>query len=108
MDLHHNKLSEVHDGIGGSSQLRVLHLNTNYLNVYPDEILKLFNLIDLDISSNDIRDYPLKLTELDKLNLVFIQENPIAESDNPVELKKMITYFEKVRGKDKLLIFWSA
>ena len=69
--------------------LEVLHINHNRFQEFPKQILSLNRLKDLDFSNNDIVDLPYELTNLDKLYLLFIQENPYdAEAKETLESMK--------------------
>jgi len=59
------------------------------------------NLKDLDFSNNDIVDLPYELTNLSKLNLLFIQQNAFEEQAKEA-LESMVTFYE---GKEISFIY---
>ena len=75
------------------ASLEVLHINDNRFQEFPLQILALKNLQDLDFSNNEIPDLPYEITELDKLNLLFIQKNAYNEEAKET-LESMIIFYE--------------
>ena len=54
-------------------------VNNNNINQFPQQIISLPKLNDLDISANMIEQIPYEVIGIKNLKLFYLQENPITE-----------------------------
>lgn len=75
--LHHNRLSVLPESIDQLTKLKVARVNDNYLIEFPDQFLGMSDLVDLDVSGNQLETLSRDLEHLESLELFNYQENPI-------------------------------
>ena len=110
LDLSHQDLKELPKelfGLGGN--LEVLNLSNNKL-ISLDGIQTLFNLKNLNLSSNQIKRLPKDICKCTKLEALVLDKNPILtdysylKSLGPVDIKSSLEkYFDELEYEDEPL-----
>jgi Leucine-rich repeat (LRR) protein len=75
-------LSYLPDSFSHLVNLRVLRLNDNYFTSFPDPVLKLVLLENLDLSKNNLRRFPTELGGFEKLQILALINNPWENKDD--------------------------
>ncbi|MBA4849780.1 leucine-rich repeat domain-containing protein [Emticicia sp. BO119] len=89
---HHNRLNDLPT----LPDLKLLHISYNIFRTIPDMVFELNNLVEIDMSKNQIMEVPIQLRKFEKLQRVFFEGNDfnlIAEKKE--ELAKLVTDLEK-------------
>ncbi|RYU95779.1 leucine-rich repeat domain-containing protein [Emticicia agri] len=89
---HHNRLNDLPT----LPDLKLLHISYNMFKRVPEEIYQLENLIEIDMSKNQIMEVPVQLRKFEKLQRVFFVENDFNRiAEKKEELAKLVTDLEK-------------
>lgn len=67
-----------------STHLESLCLSSNTISSIPDDICKYKNLVQLDIDNNMIKDLPYEMTNMTRLQTLYITGNPLNEEAKEV------------------------
>lgn len=79
LDLSHNELAEVPDGVGHARCLLVLNMSHNKLESIPSQLLmNVTDLLNLDVSHNDLEALPPQLRRLANLQTLVLSHNPLS------------------------------
>ncbi len=79
LDLSHNELSEVPEGVGKARCLLVLNLSHNKLEQIPSQLLmNVTDLLNLDVSHNNLEALPPQLRRLANLQTLVLSNNPLS------------------------------
>lgn len=79
LDLSHNELSEVPEGVGKARCLLVLNLSHNKLEQIPSQLLmNVTDLLHLDVSFNNLEAMPPQLRRLTNLQTLVLSNNPLS------------------------------
>ena len=70
LDLSHNALDNIPQGLSRLTQLRELNLSHNHMEKLPADIVQLTQLRSLDLSYNDLRDDAISVS---RVALLFVQ-----------------------------------
>ncbi|KAJ6637501.1 Leucine-rich repeat-containing protein 40 [Pseudolycoriella hygida] len=79
LDLSHNELTSIPEGIGFLVRISKLTLSHNKLKNLPDDMVNIRRLNTLDVMNNDLEKLPANLGELRKLEFIYAQHNDIVE-----------------------------
>lgn len=79
LDAHFNALHGLPHAIGRLINLEVLNMSSNFndLTEVPETIGELINLRELDLSNNQIRALPEMIYQLQHLNKLIVDQNPL-------------------------------
>ena len=89
---HHNKL----DDLPTLPDLKLLHIGSNLFKTIPDEVYKMENLVEFDITKNQVQEVPTQLRKFEKLQRVYLQGNDFDKMlTKQEELAKLVTDLEK-------------
>ena len=79
LDLSHNELTEVPEGVGKARCLLVLNLSHNKLEAIPSQLLmNVTDLLTLDVSNNSLEALPPQLRRLTNLQTLVLSNNPLS------------------------------
>ena len=79
LDLSHNELKEVPEGVGKAKSLLVLNLSHNQLEQIPSQLLmNVTDLLNLDVSYNNLEAMPPQLRRLTNLQTLVLSNNPLS------------------------------
>ena len=79
LDLSHNELTEVPEGVGKAKCLLVLNLSHNKLEAIPSQLLmNVTDLLNLDVSHNNLEALPPQLRRLTNLQTLVLSNNPLS------------------------------
>ena len=79
LDLSHNKLTEVPEGMVRSKSVLVLNLSHNKLETIPSQMLaNTTDLLHFDVSNNDLDALPPQLRRLSNLQTLNLSNNPLS------------------------------
>ena len=79
LDLSHNELTEVPEGVGKARCLLVLNLSHNKLEAIPSQLLmNVTDLLNLDVSHNNLEALPPQLRRLTNLQTLVLSNNPLS------------------------------
>ena len=79
LDLSHNELKEVPEGVGKAKCLLVLNLSHNQLEQIPSQLLmNVTDLLNLDVSFNHLEAMPPQLRRLTNLQTLVLSNNPLS------------------------------
>ncbi len=67
--------------------LRVLRMNDNLFSSFPEPVLALTNLENLDISKNLLHTLPLELSRFPKLQILVLIKNPFENQTDVARVK---------------------
>jgi len=89
---HHNKL----DDLPTLPDLKLLHIGSNLFKTIPEEVYKMENLVEFDITKNQVQEVPTQLRKFEKLQRVYFQGNDFDKlASKKEELTKLVTDLEK-------------
>ncbi|MFD2522748.1 leucine-rich repeat domain-containing protein [Emticicia soli] len=89
---HHNKL----DDLPTLPDLKLLHIGSNLFKTIPEEVYKMENLIEFDMTKNQVKEVPTQLRKFEKLQRVYLQGNDFDKMlTKQEELAKLVTDLEK-------------
>jgi Leucine-rich repeat (LRR) protein len=89
---HHNRLNDLPT----LPDLKLLHIGHNLFKTVPERVYTLDNLIEIDMSKNQIMEVPVQLRKLEKLQRVFFEGNDFERiAEKKEELAKLVTDLEK-------------
>ncbi|WP_460471791.1 leucine-rich repeat domain-containing protein [Emticicia fontis] len=89
---HHNRLNELPT----LPDLKLLHIGHNMFKTVPEKVYALDNLVEIDISRNQIMEVPVQLRKFEKLQRVFFGGNDFDRiAEKKEELAKLVTDLEK-------------
>lgn len=74
---HHNRLSVLPASVSNLQKLKIARVNDNYLVEFPTQFIGMKDLVDLDVSNNQLTTLHPDLEQLPLLELFSYQENPI-------------------------------
>ena len=79
LDLSHNNLTEVPEGICRAKSLLVLNLAFNNLEMVPSQLfMSCTDLLHLDLSTNALEQLPPQLRRLTNLQTLALNNNPLS------------------------------
>ena len=79
LDLSHNELTEVPEGVGKARCLLVLNLSHNKLEAIPSQLLmNVTDLLTLDVSCNHLEALPPQLRRLTNLQTLVLSNKPLS------------------------------
>ena len=79
LDLSHNNLTEVPEGICRAKSLLVLNLAFNNLEMVPSQLfMSCTDLLHLDLSNNALEQLPPQLRRLTNLQTLALNNNPLS------------------------------
>ncbi|CAG0886127.1 unnamed protein product [Darwinula stevensoni] len=79
LDLSHNLLKEVPEGLDKAHSLLVLNLSHNQIESIPNNLLVgLIDLLTLDLSNNKLESLPPQLRRLINLQTLILNDNPLS------------------------------
>ena len=81
------------DGISNLTELKFLNLDEFVFSTFPEEILKLKNLVILDLSMNKIKELPAGIAALTNLRELELTNNCFSEVPANIELLPQLEYF---------------
>lgn len=78
LDLSHNNLKEVPEGLERAKTLLVLNLSYNHIDSIPNQLfMQLTDLLFLDLSSNNLETLPPQTRRLANLQTLILNHNPL-------------------------------
>uniref|UniRef100_A0A336MYS3 CSON003193 protein n=1 Tax=Culicoides sonorensis TaxID=179676 RepID=A0A336MYS3_CULSO len=78
LDLSHNKLKEVPEGLEKGKNLLVLNLSYNQIEIIPPSLfINLTDLLFLDLSHNKLETLPPQTRRLSNLQTLILNDNPL-------------------------------
>ncbi|XP_049849364.1 protein flightless-1 [Schistocerca gregaria] len=78
LDLSHNNLKEVPEGLERAKSLLVLNLSHNHIDTIPNQLfMQLTDLLFLDLSSNNLETLPPQTRRLANLQTLVLNHNPL-------------------------------
>ncbi|XP_055619674.1 protein flightless-1 [Toxorhynchites rutilus septentrionalis] len=78
LDLSHNKLKEVPEGLEKAKSLLVLNLSNNQIESIPPSLfINLTDLLFLDLSNNKLETLPPQTRRLSNLQTLILNDNPL-------------------------------
>lgn len=78
LDLSHNRLTRIPDGLESSSSLLVLNLSHNRISSIPNQLfVHLTDLLSLDLSNNELQTLPPQMRRLTNLQTLMLNNNPL-------------------------------
>ncbi|XP_050429442.1 protein flightless-1 [Adelges cooleyi] len=78
LDLSHNRLTRIPEGLESSSCLLVLNLSHNRISSIPNQLfVHLTDLLSLDLSNNDLQTLPPQMRRLTNLQTLILNNNPL-------------------------------
>jgi Leucine-rich repeat (LRR) protein len=69
--------TSIQQALAEPTKVTILHLKGQNLSVLPDDITKLINLVQIDLSSNAFTTIPAQLFKLPKLKVLILSNNSI-------------------------------
>lgn len=89
---HHNRLNDLPT----LPDLKLLHIGHNMFKAVPDKVFELDNLVEIDMTKNQIMEVPVQLRKFEKLQRVFFEGNDFERiAEKKEELTKLVTDLEK-------------
>ena len=89
---HHNRLNDL----PALPDLKLLHISYNMFKTIPDNVYQLENIVEFDMSKNQIMEVPTQLRKFEKLQRVFFEGNDFGRiAEKKEELAKLVTDLEK-------------
>jgi Leucine-rich repeat (LRR) protein len=85
-----NKLVALPESLKDLKNLTIFRANNNNLSDFPDFVLTIPKIENIDISSNSIRTIPTRITELPNLNIFVLGSNPINKEE--IDIEKIVTH----------------
>ncbi|KAB0794382.1 hypothetical protein PPYR_11221 [Photinus pyralis] len=80
LDLSHNNLKEVPEGLDWAKSLLVLNLSHNHLSSIPNTLfINLSDLLFLDLSHNNLETLPPQTRRLANLQTLILNDNPLGQ-----------------------------
>ena len=78
LDLSHNKLKEVPEGLEKAKSLLVLNLSNNQIEAIPPALfINLTDILFLDLSNNKLETLPPQTRRLSNLQTLILNNNPL-------------------------------
>ena len=98
LDLSHNSLTEVPEGICRAKSLLVLNMSHNNLEIIPSQLLmSVTDLLHLDLSNNSLEQLPPQLRRLSNLQTLVLSNNPLSH----FQVQDSVIQVENLRGIHK-------
>jgi Leucine-rich repeat (LRR) protein len=98
LDLSHNNLTEVPEGICRAKSLLVLNLSHNNLEIVSSQLLmSCTDLLHLDLSNNSLEQLPPQLRRLTNLQTLALSNNPLSHFQ-VFNILQMFLLYRKLKG----------